>query len=81
MTSATWRGQLLAGRYRLEGPIAAGGAGTVWRAADTVLERMVAVKLLRPEIAGEPLARARFLAEARSASTCSYRARQQSGTS
>jgi serine/threonine-protein kinase len=72
MTSATDRGQLLAGRYRLEEPIAAGGAGTVWRAADTVLERMVAVKLLRPEIVGDPLARAMFLAEARSASRLSH---------
>jgi len=72
MTSATDRGQLLAGRYRLEEPIAAGGAGTVWRAADIVLERMVAVKLLRPEIVGDPLARAMFLAEARSASRLSH---------
>src|SRR5215469_16366219 len=72
MTSATGRGQLLAGRYRLEEPIASGGAGTVWRAADTVLERMVAVKLLRPEITGDPLARATFLAEARSASRLTH---------
>lgn len=72
MTSAADRGQLLAGRYRLEQPIASGGAGTVWRAADIVLERMVAVKLLRPEIVGDPLARAMFLAEARSASQLSH---------
>ncbi|HYK66305.1 MAG TPA: serine/threonine-protein kinase [Streptosporangiaceae bacterium] len=72
MTSATDRGQLLAGRYRLEASIASGGAGTVWRAADIVLERMVAVKMLRPDIAGDPLARAMFLAEARSASRLSH---------
>jgi serine/threonine-protein kinase len=72
MTSATDRGQLLAGRYRLEAPIASGGAGTVWRAADIVLERMVAVKMLRPDIAGDPRARAMFLAEARSASRLSH---------
>jgi serine/threonine-protein kinase len=72
MTSASDQGQLLAGRYRLEAPIASGGTGTVWRAADIVLERMVAVKLLRPEIADDPLARAMFLAEARSASRLSH---------
>ena len=72
MTSATDQGQSLVGRYRLEEPIASGGAGTVWRAVDSVLERMVAVKLLRPEIAGDPLARAMFLAEARSASRLSH---------
>ena len=43
---------LLAGRYRLQDRIAAGGAGEVWRAADAVLGRAVAVKLLRPEYAG-----------------------------
>jgi hypothetical protein len=72
MTSAVGQGQLLAGRYRLQEPVAAGGAGRVWRAMDLVLERMVAVKLLRPEDAGDPLAAARFLAEARSASRLSH---------
>jgi serine/threonine-protein kinase len=33
---------LLAGRYRLQDRIAAGGAGEVWRAADAVLGRAVA---------------------------------------
>jgi hypothetical protein len=32
-------GVLLAGRYRLQDRIAAGGAGEVWRAADAVLGR------------------------------------------
>ena len=45
-------GVLLAGRYRLQDRIAAGGAGEVWRAADAVLGRAVAVKLLCPEYAG-----------------------------
>jgi serine/threonine protein kinase len=72
MTSGVGQGQLLAGRYRLQEPVAAGGAGRVWRAMDLVLERMVAVKLLLPEVAGDPLAAARFLAEARSASRLSH---------
>jgi serine/threonine protein kinase len=45
-------GVLLAGRYRLQDRIAAGGAGEVWRACDAVLDRAVAVKLLCPEYAG-----------------------------
>jgi len=58
-------GVLLAGRYRLQDRIAAGGAGEVWRAADAVLGRAVAVKLLRPEYAGNGEMLARFRAEAR----------------
>src|SRR5215471_21261924 len=58
---------VLAGRYRLEERIAAGGAGEVWRSHDTVLDRAVAVKLLRPEYAEHPKTLARFRAEARHA--------------
>jgi serine/threonine-protein kinase len=72
MTAATGQGQLLAGRYRLEGLVGYGGAGTVWRAMDLVLARTVAVKLLRPEVADDPLAAGRFLEEARSASRLSH---------
>ncbi len=72
MRSAVGQGQLLAGRYRLQELVAAGGAGTVWRATDLVLERMVAVKLPRAEVVDDPLAAANFLAEARSASRLSH---------
>ena len=63
---------MLAGRYRLGEPLGSGGAGQVWRAVDLVLERPVAVKLLRPEAAVEPEARARLRAEARNASRLSH---------
>ncbi len=63
---------LLAGRYRLETQIAAGGAGEVWRAADTVLARPVAVKLLRAEYTSHAETLARFRAEARSAGSLSH---------
>jgi protein kinase-like protein len=72
MTAVAGAGRLLAGRYRLDEPLASGGAGQVWRAVDLVLERPVAVKLLRPEAAADPHAHARFRAEARSASRLSH---------
>ncbi len=63
---------LLAGRYRLEHQIAAGGAGEVWQAEDCVLARLVAVKLLRAEFAGQADTLARFRAEARHAGRLSH---------
>jgi serine/threonine-protein kinase len=63
---------LLAGRYRLESQIAAGGVGEVWRAEDTVLTRPVAVKLLRAEFAAHAETLARFRAEARHAGALSH---------
>jgi hypothetical protein len=42
-------GSLLAGRYRLHRPVAHGETCTVWIADDTVLERRVAVKVLRED--------------------------------
>jgi eukaryotic-like serine/threonine-protein kinase len=62
----------LAGRYRLEGRIARGGVGEVWRAVDLVLGRPVAVKLLRAEYAQHPEVLTRFRAEAKHAGSVSH---------
>ena len=62
----------LADRYRLDGRIAAGGVGEVWRATDLVLSRPVAVKLLRAEYVQHPETLARFRAEARHAGSLSH---------
>ena len=62
----------LEGRYRLDAPIAAGGMGEVWRATDLVLDRQVAVKMLRPGYAGHEEDLARFRAEARHAGLLSH---------
>src|SRR5260370_31996152 len=62
----------IAGRYRLDSRIAAGGMGEVWRAVDTVLDRPVAVKLLRPEYAEYREALAGLRAEARHAGSLTH---------
>ena len=51
--------------FRVLECLGAGGMGVVYRANDTKLQRIVALKLLRPSIASDPTARARFLREAR----------------
>ncbi|GIG67114.1 serine/threonine-protein kinase [Phytomonospora endophytica] len=58
-------GQVLVGRYRLDAHIATGGMGEVWRAEDTRLHRVVAVKILSPGLAQDATFRERFAAEAR----------------
>src|SRR5215472_11420951 len=63
---------VVADRYRLEGPVARGGVGEVWRATDLVLGRPVAVKLLRSEYTQHPEILARFRAEARHAGSLSH---------
>jgi eukaryotic-like serine/threonine-protein kinase len=55
----------LPGRYEDLGPIAGGSFGEVRRVLDTLLDRVVAMKLLRLEHAALPHVRQRFLAEAR----------------
>ncbi|HEX5189954.1 MAG TPA: serine/threonine-protein kinase [Streptosporangiaceae bacterium] len=64
--------EVLASRYRLDHQIASGGMGSVWRAVDLVLDRPVAVKLLRAEFAQHPETIARFRAEARHAAGLSH---------
>lgn len=54
----------LAGRYVLEELIDAGGMAVVWRARDEVLARMVAVKVLREDLASDPGFAKRFQREA-----------------
>ncbi|HEX8083240.1 MAG TPA: protein kinase [Solirubrobacteraceae bacterium] len=54
-------------RYRVLGRIATGGMATVYRAEDGVLGREVAVKILAPHVAADPVSRQRFEREARTA--------------
>lgn len=52
------------GSYRVVRKLGQGGMGTVFQAVDTMLEREVALKVLRPEFAGEPELADRFRTEA-----------------
>lgn len=58
-------GQLLAGRYRLDDRVDAGGMGTVWRGTDTRLHRTVAIKVLHAGLSNDEVFRRRFEVEAR----------------
>jgi eukaryotic-like serine/threonine-protein kinase len=57
-------GDLLGGRYRLDRRVASGGMADVWAAEDDVLQRRVAVKVMRPDPDHEELFALRFRDEA-----------------
>src|SRR5215472_13785893 len=58
------QGQRL-GNYQILDKLGEGGMGEVWRCRDERLNRTVAVKILPPDLANDPLRRARFEQEAR----------------
>ncbi|PRQ07420.1 serine/threonine-protein kinase [Enhygromyxa salina] len=61
-------GQVLDDHYRLDALLGAGGMGAVYRARHTSLQRDVAIKVLHPDIGGDPSISKRFDREAHSAS-------------
>lgn len=62
----------LAGRYSLERELGRGGMGIVLLARDVALDRLVAIKMLPPELAANREHRDRFLREARIAAGLSH---------
>jgi hypothetical protein len=62
----------LAGRYSLERELGRGGMGIVFLAREVALDRLVALKLLPPEMAARPGLKDRFLQEARTAARLSH---------
>ncbi|MEH0543806.1 Stk1 family PASTA domain-containing Ser/Thr kinase [Streptomyces sp. B21-105] len=59
-------GQVLDGRYRVEARIAVGGMATVYRAVDTRLDRVLALKVMHPALAADAVFVERFIREAKS---------------
>jgi len=60
------------GPYQVLAPLGAGGMGEVYRARDTRLDRVVAIKVLRAHLAADPDRRARFEREAKLISQLSH---------
>lgn len=65
-------GQVLADRYELVQILGRGGMGTVYKAKQLQMDRIVAIKVLQSDLAEDPLATSRFLREAKSASKISH---------
>jgi tRNA A-37 threonylcarbamoyl transferase component Bud32/tetratricopeptide (TPR) repeat protein len=63
---------LLAGRYRIDSPLGAGGMGEVFLAHDVRLERRVAIKWLHPDDAQDLVARERLRREALAAAALDH---------
>src|ERR1700720_2324813 len=75
MGGHSWR-LILVGRtlahYRINSAIGAGGMGEVYRATDMKLGRDVALKILPPDVAGDPERLARFHREARAVAALNH---------
>jgi len=64
--------RLLGGRYELDGVIGRGGMAEVYRARDLRLDRTVAIKTLRTDLARDATFQARFRREAQSAASLNH---------
>ncbi|HEY6280043.1 MAG TPA: Stk1 family PASTA domain-containing Ser/Thr kinase [Streptosporangiaceae bacterium] len=64
--------RLLGGRYELDGVVGRGGMAEVYRARDIRLDRVVAVKTLRDDLARDQTFQARFRREAQSAASLNH---------
>ncbi len=56
-------GALIAARYEIEQMLGLGGMGAVYKARDTMLDRVVALKVIRPDLASDPQVLQRFKQE------------------
>ena len=60
------------GPYEVLAPLGAGGMGEVYRARDTRLERVVAIKIIPAHLSGNPAAKERFEREAKAVSSLNH---------
>ncbi|HEX2269797.1 MAG TPA: serine/threonine-protein kinase [Pyrinomonadaceae bacterium] len=65
-------GTVLAGKYRIDARLNEGGMGSVYQATHMLMEKTVAIKVLRPSLAADEKIVARFSREARAASRISH---------
>ena len=65
-------GQTLADKYRVEERISEGGMGTVYRGTHILMDKKVAIKVLRPSLAADDTIVARFSREAKAASRIAH---------
>jgi beta-lactam-binding protein with PASTA domain len=72
LSSHTGAGRLLAGRYRVLRSLGGGGMADVILAEDETLARLVAVKILRPQLAGDEQFVERFRREAQAAASLGH---------
>lgn len=64
--------RVVAGRYAVERELGRGGMGAVFLARDISLDRLVAIKVLPPDLAFNPVLRERFVREAKLAASLSH---------
>src|SRR6516165_5825859 len=60
------------GPYEILAPLGVGGMGEVYRARDTRLDRVVAIKILPPHLSEDPILRQRFEREAKAISSLNH---------
>ncbi len=65
-------GTVLAGKYRVDARLNEGGMGSVYKGTHMLMEKIVAIKVLRPSLAADEKIVARFSREARAASRISH---------
>src|SRR5438105_1437809 len=65
-------GETLAGKYRIDERLSIGGMGAVYRGTHILMDKKVAIKVLRPSLAADATIVARFSREARAASKISH---------
>jgi serine/threonine-protein kinase len=65
-------GKTLIGKYRVDEKLSEGGMGAVYRGTHVLMDKTVAIKVLRPSLAADEKIVARFSREARAASRISH---------